>query len=173
MPVKISASETPVRIAELSEAHSAAVHQREIKAARSAVFVALFKVVQDAAGLQPHAGTSAIASASFASDPAEAVTKLQTDIAPRYLPGLDRALSDNVDGDGFCGTSLSFIDLQAFAALSFLRDYHEDAFADHPRLHDLVDRIATLPWVVSFVQRRFGLPDAAYVAHCKSIVVGP
>jgi glutathione S-transferase len=117
--------------------------------------------------------TSSVASARFASDPAEAVTKLQTDIAPRYLPGLDRALSDNVDGDGFCGTSLSFIDLQAFAALSFLRDFHVDAFDDHPRLHDFVDRIATLPCVVSFLQRRYGLPDAAYVAHCERIVAGP
>lgn len=116
---------------------------------------------------------SSIASASFASDPVEAVTKLQTDIAPRYLPSLERALSDNVDGDGFCGTSLSFIDLQAFAAFSFLRDYYEDAFDNYPRLHDFVNRIATLPRVASFLQRRFELPDAAYVAHSKSIVVGP
>jgi len=116
--------------------------------------------------------TSCIASARFAADPADAVMALQTDIGPRYLPSLDRALSDNVDGDGFCGMSLSFVDLQAFVALSFLRDFHEDAFDNHPRLHDWVDKIATLPPVVSFLQRRFGLPDAAYVSHCKSIVVG-
>ena len=116
--------------------------------------------------------TFSIAFARFAPDPAEAVTKLRTDLAPRYLPSLDRALCDNLDGDGFCGASLSFIDLQAFAALSFLRDFHEDAFDDHPRLEGFMDRIAALPRVVSFLQRRYGLPDADYVAHSKSIVLG-
>ena len=116
--------------------------------------------------------TSPIGSAAFAPDPAEAVANLRTDLGPRYLPSLDSALCDNLDGDGFCGTSLSFVDLQAFVALSFLRDFHEDAFNEHPRLEEFVDRIAALPPVVSFLQRRFGLPDADYVVHCKSIV-GP
>ena len=116
--------------------------------------------------------TFAIAAARFAPDPVEAVTMLRTTVAPRYLPSLDRALSDNHDGVGFCGANLSLIDLQAFAALTFLRDFHEDAFDDHPRLEKLVDRIAADPRVTSFLQRRFELPDADYVAHCKSIVVG-
>ena len=116
--------------------------------------------------------TSAISFARFAPDPTEAVIELRTNLAPRYLPSLDRALCDNPDGDGFCGASLSFIDLQAFVALSFLRDFHEDPFDNHPRLEKFVDRIAALPRVVSFLQRRYGLPDAAYVAHSKSVVLG-
>lgn len=114
--------------------------------------------------------TFSIAAARFAPDPVVAVKKLRSETAPRFLPSLDRALRDNVEGAGFCGANLSFVDLQAFVALSFLRDFHEDIFADHSRLEDFADRIATLPHVVTFLQRRFGLPDAAYVAHCKGIV---
>ena len=110
--------------------------------------------------------------APFAADPVEGVAKLRTDLAPRYLPSLDRALRDNPDGDGFCGASLSFVDLQAFAALSFFRDFHEDGIEAYTQLEDFVDRIAADPNVVSFLPRRYGLPDAAYVAHAKSVVLG-
>ena len=116
--------------------------------------------------------TFPIGMARFAPDPAEGVAKLRTDLAPRYLPSIDRALRDNINGDGFCGASLSFVDLQAYAALSFLRDFHEDIFESHPQLEDFVARIAAHPLVAAFLPRRYGLPDAAYVAHAKRIVLG-
>jgi glutathione S-transferase len=116
--------------------------------------------------------TFLIASARFAPDPVAALKKLRTETAPRFLPSLDRALCDNLGGDGFCGATLSCVDLQAFVALTFLRDFHPDAFDDYPQLEGFVEQIAALPCAVNFLQRRFGLPDAAYVAHCKSIVVG-
>ncbi len=116
--------------------------------------------------------TFSIGMAPFAADPVEGVAKLRTDLAPRYLPSLERALADNRDGEGFCGVSLSFVDLQAFAALSFYRDFHEDGFEAYPQLDDFVDRIAEDPCVVSILPRRYGLPDAAYVANAKRIVLG-
>jgi len=116
--------------------------------------------------------TSSVASAHFALDPVAAVRDLRTVTAPRFLPSLERMLCDNRDGDGFCGATLSYVDYQAFVGLSFLRDFHESTFADYPRLEGFLDQISALPPVVAFLQRRFGLPDAAYVAHCKSIVVG-
>ncbi len=116
--------------------------------------------------------TFSIGMAPFAPDPIEGVAKLRTDLAPRYLPSLDRSLHDNLEGDGFCGASLSFVDLQAFAALSFFRDFHADAFGAHPRLEDFVDRIAAVPHVAAYLPRRYGLPNAAYVARAKSIVLG-
>ena len=39
-------------------------------------------------------------------------------------------------------------------------------------LEVFVDRIAAQPHVAAFLPRRYGLPDAAYVAHAKSIVLG-
>lgn len=64
--------------------------------------------------------TNSIGFAPFASDPDEGIANLQTDLGPRYFPSLERALCDNRYGDGFCGKSLSFVDLQAFAAIVFL-----------------------------------------------------
>ena len=116
--------------------------------------------------------TVSIGFAPFADDPVEAVAKLRTDVSPRYLPSLERALCDNDKGDGFCGGDLSFVDLQAFATLSFCCDFHEDALTAHPRLEAFVDRIVALPGVVTFLARRYGLPDEDYVARAKSIVLG-
>ena len=85
---------------------------------------------------------------------------------------MERILIDNKQGDGLCGTDLSFVDLQAFVALSFCRDFDEDALVDHPRLETFVNRIAALPGVEAFLARRFGLPDEDYVARAKKIVLG-
>ncbi len=39
-------------------------------------------------------------------------------------------------------------------------------------LEVFVDPIAAQPHMAAFLPRRYGLPDAAYVAHAKSIVLG-